>query len=186
MSKPTTGPFEKKPKGWLDRYEGPRSRASHLPAGSVDAHCPSSGRAGSFPMRPNANTRPDASKAAFRAASSRFARVVQACHGVTTARWRTPAVRRNGKARGVATVRRSVTDEELKRPARSRRARRAIQFRQAPRRLHAQGRVDGNRRRIAPLGGMSSSFGRSTCGTLGLLHRFADHPSSSITWAVPT
>ena len=51
-----------------------------------------------------------------------------------------------GKARGVATVRRGVTDAELAGDARRRRARRALQFRQAPGRFHAAGRADRDRR----------------------------------------
>ena len=63
--------------------------------------------------------------------------IVQAtCHGADNrAMVDAPAV--SGKARGVATVKRSVTDEELQANARCGRARRALQLRQAPGGLHA-------------------------------------------------
>ena len=56
----------------------------------------------------------------------------------TTARWSTRCRASGGRARGVATVRRDVTDARAARAARGRRARRALQLRQAPGRLHAR------------------------------------------------
>ena len=94
----------------------------------------------------------------------------------TTAPWSTRCLASGGRARGVATVRRDVTDDELKRLHDAGRARRPLQFRQAPRRLHAEGRTDGDRRphREARLARRHLFRGGRPARTLGLLHRPAD------------
>jgi len=119
MSKPTSGPFEKTP-GWLDWYGDPSQPAFHLPAGSVDAHCHVFGPGEAFPYAPERKYTPcDAGKDQLFALRDRLglARnvIVQAtCHGADN-RALVDALRSSqGKARGVATVRQSITDDELK------------------------------------------------------------------------
>mgnify|MGYP002381653633 FL=1 len=118
MSKPTTGPFEKTT-GWLDWYEGPSKPRFVLPAGAVDAHCHVFGPGGEFPYAPERKYTPcDASKAQLFALRDHlgFSRnvIVQAtCHGADNRAMADACRASNGKARGVATVKRSVTDKEL-------------------------------------------------------------------------
>lgn len=111
--------FEKTP-GWLDWYQGPSTPRFQLPAGAVDAHCHVFGPGAEFPFAPERKYTPcDAGKAQLFALRDHlgFARnvIVQAtCHGADN-RAMVDACRASaGRARGVATVRRSVTDEELK------------------------------------------------------------------------
>jgi 2-pyrone-4,6-dicarboxylate lactonase len=110
--------FEKTP-GWLDWYAAPSKPLFRLPAGSVDAHCHVFGPGDEFPFAPERKYTPcDASKHQLFALRDYlgFARnvIVQAtCHG-TDNRAMVDACRASGgTARGVATVRRSVTDAEL-------------------------------------------------------------------------
>ena len=118
--KPVTGPFEKT-KGWLDWYEGPSKPSFALPRGAVDAHCHVFGPGAEFPYAPERKYTPcDASKAQLFALRDRlgFARnvVVQAtCHGADNSAMVDALLSSGGRARGVATVRRDVTDAELKR-----------------------------------------------------------------------
>ncbi len=105
-----------------------------------------------FPSRPSANTRP-ATRARRNLFALRdhlgFARnvIVQAtCHGADNSAMVDACQASGGRARGVATVRRERQRRGARAPARGRRARRALQLRQAPRRLHAEGRADGDRR----------------------------------------
>jgi 2-pyrone-4,6-dicarboxylate lactonase len=118
MSKPTTGDFTKTP-GWLDWYTGPSKPRFTLPAGAVDAHCHVFGPGAEFPYAPERKYTPcDASKAQLFALRDHlgFARnvIVQAtCHGADNRAMVDACLSGGGKARGVATVRRSVTDEEL-------------------------------------------------------------------------
>ncbi|MDR6867594.1 2-pyrone-4,6-dicarboxylate lactonase [Microbacterium resistens] len=114
----TTGGFEKSP-GWLDWYDGPRIPAFRLPEGSVDAHCHVFGPGEQFPYAPERKYTPcDASADQLFALRDRlgFDRsvIVQAtCHGADN-RALVDALRRSGgRARGVATVRGDVTDEQL-------------------------------------------------------------------------
>ncbi|HZV93054.1 MAG TPA: amidohydrolase family protein, partial [Caldimonas sp.] len=114
----TSGPFTKTP-GWLDWYKNPSKPVFEVPPGSVDAHCHVFGPGAVFPYAPERKYTPcDASKAQLFALRDRlgFARnvVVQAtCHGADN-RAMVDALRHShGMARGVATVRRSVTDAEL-------------------------------------------------------------------------
>ena len=110
--------FEKTP-GWLDWYAGPSKPKFQVPAGAVDAHCHVFGPGDEFPFAPERKYTPcDASKQQLFALRDHlgFARnvIVQAtCHGADNRAMVDACKAAGGKARGVATVRRSVTDEEL-------------------------------------------------------------------------
>ncbi len=110
--------FVKTP-GWLDWPANPSKPALVLPAGAVDAHCHVFGPGNEFPFAPKSKYTPcDASKAQLFALRDHlgFARnvVVHAtCHGADNRATVDACVASNGKARGVATVKRSVTDAEL-------------------------------------------------------------------------
>jgi len=117
--KPTTGGFEKTT-GWLDWYDGPSRPAFRLPQGAVDAHCHVFGPGDEFPYAPERKYTPcDASKRQLFALRDHlgFARsiIVQAtCHGADNRAMVDACLASGGKARGVATVKRSVTDQELR------------------------------------------------------------------------
>jgi 2-pyrone-4,6-dicarboxylate lactonase len=110
--------FEKTP-GWLDWYHNPSKPRFVLPAGSVDAHCHVFGPGQQFPYAAERKYTPcDASKQQLFALRDHlgFARnvIVQAtCHGADNSALMDACNSSAGKARGVATVRRSVTDREL-------------------------------------------------------------------------
>jgi 2-pyrone-4,6-dicarboxylate lactonase len=110
--------FEKTP-GWLDWYAGPSKPRFVLPPGAVDAHCHVFGPGAEFPFAPERKYTPcDASKHQLFALRDHltFARnvIVQAtCHGADNRALVDACIASGGKARGVATVRRSVTDDEL-------------------------------------------------------------------------
>jgi len=110
--------FEKTP-GWLDWYAGPSTPRFRVPPGSVDAHCHVFGPGDQFPYAPERKYTPcDAGKTQLFALRDHlgFARnvVVQAtCHGADNRAMVDACVASQGRARGVATVRRSVTDAEL-------------------------------------------------------------------------
>ena len=110
--------FEKTP-GWLDWYAGPSKPRFVLPAGAVDAHCHVFGPGAEFPYAPERKYTPcDASKQQLFALRDHlgFARnvIVQAtCHGADNRALVDACLASGGKARGVATVRRSVTGDEL-------------------------------------------------------------------------
>ena len=116
--KPVTGPFEKT-KGWLDWYDKPSKPDFVLPPGSVDSHCHVFGPGAEFPYAPERKYTPcDASKAELFALRDHlgFARnvIVQAtCHGADNRAMVDACLASGGRARGVATVRRSVADGEL-------------------------------------------------------------------------
>ena len=118
MSRPVSGPFEKTP-GWLDWCDGPGTPRFKLPPGSVDAHCHVFGPGSKFPFAPERKYTPcDASKEDLFKLRDHlgFERnvVVQAtCHGADNSAMVDVLKSANGKARGVATVKRSVTDREL-------------------------------------------------------------------------
>ena len=118
MSKVTSGDFTKT-EGWLDWYTGPSKPAFVLPAGAVDAHCHVFGPGAEFPYAPERKYTPcDASKHELYALRDHlgFSRnvIVQAtCHGADNRAMMDACVSSGGKARGVATVKRSVTDDEL-------------------------------------------------------------------------
>jgi len=110
--------YQKTP-GWLDWYAGPSRPVFKLPPGAVDAHCHVFGPGPQFPFAPERKYTPcDASKQQLYALRDHlgFARnvVVQAtCHGADNRAMVDALVHSGGKARGVATVKRSVSDAEL-------------------------------------------------------------------------
>jgi len=113
-------PFEKTP-GWLDWYVNPSKPTFTLPAGAIDAHCHVFGPGNQFPYAPERKYTPcDASKEQLFALRDHlgFARnvVVQAtCHGADNSAMLDALQQADGRARGVATVRRDVSDDELQR-----------------------------------------------------------------------
>lgn len=119
MSQPTTGNFTKTA-GWLDWYDGPSKPRFELPRGSVDAHCHVFGPGAEFPYAPERKYTPcDASKAQLFALRDHlgFARnvIVQAtCHGSDNRAMIDACRTSAGRARGVATLRRTVTDDDLR------------------------------------------------------------------------
>ena len=110
--------FEKTP-GWLDWYAGPSKPRFRPPAGAVDAHCHVFGPGEQFAYAPERKYTPcDASKAELFALRDHlgFERnvVVQAtCHGADNRAMADACRASGGKARGVATVQRNITDREL-------------------------------------------------------------------------
>ena len=110
--------FEKTP-GWLDWCARPSKPDFRLPAGSVDAHCHVFGPGRKFPYAPERKYTPcDASKWQLYALRDQLglARsvIVQAtCHGADNRAMADACRASGGRARGVATVRRSVSDREL-------------------------------------------------------------------------
>lgn len=112
--------FEKTP-GWLDWHPAPSRPRFVPPPGSVDAHCHVFGPGAEFPFAPERKYTPcDASKAQLFALRDRlgFARnvIVQAtCHGADNRALVDACAASGGRARGVATVRRDVSEAELQR-----------------------------------------------------------------------
>ncbi len=111
--------FEMTP-GWLVYHPNPSTPRFVLPPGAVDAHCHVFGPGAVFPYAPERKYTPcDAGKEQLFALRDHlgFARnvIVQAtCHGSDN-RALVDALRAsNGRARGVATVTRDVTDAELR------------------------------------------------------------------------
>ena len=110
--------FQKTP-GWLDWYSGPSKPKFKLPAGAVDAHCHVFGPGAEFPYAPERKYTPcDASKQQLYALRdhlgfSRNVVVGATCHGHDNSATVDALRHSNGKARGVATVKRSVSDEVL-------------------------------------------------------------------------
>ncbi|MBV1706440.1 MAG: amidohydrolase family protein [Hyphomicrobiales bacterium] len=104
---------------WLDWHPHPSRPRFQLPAGAVDAHCHVFGPGDVFPFAPERKYTPcDASAAQLFALRDYlgFARnvIVQAtCHGADNRALCDALLKSDGKARGVATVKRSVTDEDL-------------------------------------------------------------------------
>ena len=110
--------FQKTP-GWLDWYADPAKPTFKLPAGSVDAHCHVFGPGAEFPFAPERKYTPcDASKQQLFALRDQlgFSRniVVQAtCHGADNSAMVDALRHSGGRARGVATVKRSISDAQL-------------------------------------------------------------------------
>ncbi len=110
--------FVKTP-GWLDWYDDPSQPQFKLPAGAVDAHCHVFGPGPEFPYAPERKYTPcDASKDQLFALRDRLGFdknvIVQAtCHGSDNRALVDALKASKGRARGVATVNRSVTDTEL-------------------------------------------------------------------------
>jgi 2-pyrone-4,6-dicarboxylate lactonase len=110
--------FDKTP-GWLDWCPRPSKPRFAPPPGAVDAHCHVFGPGAEFPYAPERKYTPcDAGKAQLYALRDHlgFARnvVVQAtCHGADNRAMADACRASGGRARGVATVRRRVSDDEL-------------------------------------------------------------------------
>lgn len=110
--------FTKTP-GWLDWFDGPSKPRFKLPAGAVDAHCHVFGPGDVFPYAPERKYTPcDASKEQLFALRDHLGFdknvIVQAtCHGSDNRALVDALKSSNGKARGVATVGRDVTDAQL-------------------------------------------------------------------------
>ncbi|HLT28102.1 MAG TPA: amidohydrolase family protein [Zeimonas sp.] len=111
--------FEMTP-GWLCFHPNPSVPRFRVPAGAVDAHCHVFGPGDRFPYAPERKYTPcDASKDQLFALRDRlgFARnvIVQAtCHGADNRALVDALLHSDGRARGVATVRRDVSDDELR------------------------------------------------------------------------
>ncbi|MDE2150369.1 MAG: amidohydrolase family protein [Gammaproteobacteria bacterium] len=105
--------------GWLDWRAHPSRPRFKLPPGAVDAHCHVFGPGNEFPYAPERKYTPcDASKHQLFALRDHlgFARnvIVQAtCHGTDNRALVNALMHSNERARGVATVRRDVTDAAL-------------------------------------------------------------------------
>ncbi len=111
--------FEASP-GWLAFRPNPSMSRFRVPPGAVDAHCHVFGPGDEFPYAPERKYTPsDAGKAELFALRERlgFSRnvVVQAtCHGADNRAMADACRASGGTARGVATVRRNVSDRELR------------------------------------------------------------------------
>ena len=103
----------------MDWFSVPSKPTFKVPAGAEDAHCQVFAPGEEFPFAPERKYTPcDASKAQLYALRDHlgFARDVvaqAACHGADNRAMVDALVSSNGKARGVATVKRSVTDADL-------------------------------------------------------------------------
>lgn len=112
--------FEPTP-GWLAVHPNPSVPRFKLPPGSVDAHCHVFGPGDEFPYAPERKYTPiDQGKAKLFALRDKLGFdknvIVQAtCHGADNSAVIDALKAANGKARGIATVKRDVTDDELKR-----------------------------------------------------------------------
>lgn len=110
--------FEKTP-GWLDWFENPSKPGYTPPPGAVDAHCHVFGPGALFPFAPERKYTPcDASKDQLFALRDRlgFSRnvLVQAtCHGADNRALVDAIAHAGGRARGVASVKPTITDDEL-------------------------------------------------------------------------
>jgi 2-pyrone-4,6-dicarboxylate lactonase len=105
---------------WLVWHPNPTKPAFKVPHGAVDAHCHVFGPGDLFPFAPERKYTPcDASKDQLWALRDflGFSRnvIVQAtCHGADNRALVDALTHSGGRARGVATVKRSVTDAELR------------------------------------------------------------------------
>ncbi|MDX9875678.1 MAG: amidohydrolase family protein [Spongiibacteraceae bacterium] len=110
--------FEVTP-GWLPFHPNPSVPKFRVPEGAVDAHCHVFGPGDEFPYAPERKYTPcDASRHQLFALRDKlgFARnvIVQAtCHGADNRALVDALKHSNDMARGVATVRRTITDAEL-------------------------------------------------------------------------
>lgn len=108
-----------KTEGWLDWYQAPSAPAFKLPIGAVDAHCHVFGPGNQFPFASERKYTPcDASKSQLYALRDHlgFSRnvIVQAtCHGKDNRAMMDACLHSNGLARGVATVGRDISDEQI-------------------------------------------------------------------------
>src|ERR671912_1486569 len=111
--------FEVTP-GWLAYHPSPSTPAFKVPAGAVDAHCHVFGPGEVFPYAPERKYTPcDASKTQLFALRDHLGFdknvIVQAtCHGADNRALVDALKASGGRAKGVATVKRSISDAELK------------------------------------------------------------------------
>ena len=118
MTKPISGDFTKT-LGWLDWFNAPSKPRFQLPVGAVDAHCHVFGPGDQFPYSPERKYTPcDASKEQLFALRDHLGFdknvIVQAtCHGSDNRALVDALKHSQNKARGVATVKRDITDAEL-------------------------------------------------------------------------
>lgn len=110
--------FEKTP-GWLDWHSAPSKPTFTPPPGAVDAHCHVFGPGAEFPFAPERKYTPcDASKDQLFALRdhlgfSRNVLVQATCHGTDNRASLHAIANSNGAAKGIASVKPSVTDDEL-------------------------------------------------------------------------
>src|SRR5688500_9774567 len=103
-----------KTEGWLDWCAAPSKPRFQLPAGTVDAHCHVFGPGERFPYAPQRKYTPcDASSEQLfslrdHLGVSRNVIVQATCHGADNSAMLGALVQAEGRARGVATVRRDV------------------------------------------------------------------------------
>jgi len=105
--------------GWLEFHQNPSVPDFKLPAGAVDAHCHVFGPGDKFPYAPTRKYTPcDASKERLWALRDHLGIernvIVQAtCHGTDNRALLDAISHSDGRARGVASVGRDISDEEL-------------------------------------------------------------------------
>ena len=184
--------FTKTP-GWLDWFAGPSKPRFQLPAGAVDAHCHVFGPGDSFPYAPERKYTPcDASKEQLFALRDHLGFdknvIVQAtCHGSDNRALvdALKASQRQGPWRGHRQPQRDR--RRAAGHACRRRARHALQLRQAPGRLHAARGAAGDRQphRAAGLACGGVFRGPGPARAVRLLHRACRPPWWSTTWAAP-
>lgn len=105
--------------GWRVYHPNPRKPKFKAPAGAVDAHCHVFGPGNKFPYAPQRKYTPcDGPKEKLwslrdHLGLSRNVIVQATCHGADNRALVDALLDSNGKARGVATVTREITDEQL-------------------------------------------------------------------------
>jgi 2-pyrone-4,6-dicarboxylate lactonase len=113
-------PISPKTAGWLDWYANPSKPTFQLPPGTVDTHCHVFGPQAVFPFAPERKYTPcDASAAELFALRDRLGVtrnvIVQATpHGADNSATLDAIAASGGRARGIATVRPDVGDDELR------------------------------------------------------------------------
>lgn len=105
--------------GWLDWHQTPSKPLFKLPKGAVDTHCHVFGPGHEFPFAPERKYTPcDASKEQLFALRDHLGFdknviVGASCHGTDNRALVDALIHSQGKARGIATVGRNITDAEL-------------------------------------------------------------------------
>jgi 2-pyrone-4,6-dicarboxylate lactonase len=105
--------------GWLDWYQNPSKPTFKLPKGAVDTHCHVFGPGHEVPLAPERKYTPcDASKEQLFALRDHLGFdknviVGASCHGTDNRALVDALIHSQGKARGIATVGRNITDAAL-------------------------------------------------------------------------